>query len=79
MVADAEANFRKQLKYTDRMDGRKVCLKAVMIGRDGKSCWGGEYQCSVCGQRFRPDPADAARLTREFEVHAAREHASEAQ
>jgi len=59
------------------MAGEKVCLKAVMIARDGRSCWSGEYRCSVCGQKFRPDPADAAKLTREFETHAGREHPSE--
>jgi hypothetical protein len=49
----------------------------VMVARDGKSCWSGEYRCSICGARFRPDPGDAARLTREFAEHEAREHAQE--
>src|SRR5580765_7523834 len=34
----------------------KVCLRAVMTHREGKRIWTGEYACSVCGQRFRPDP-----------------------
>jgi len=57
-----------------RMNTTKLCLRAVMVVRDGKSCWSGEYRCSVCDLRFRPDPGDAARLTREFEEHVSREH-----
>jgi hypothetical protein len=40
-----------------------------MADRDGKRIWTGEYACSVCGQRFRPDPADAGKLSREFSTH----------
>ncbi|HLJ24199.1 MAG TPA: hypothetical protein VKT71_08845 [Candidatus Acidoferrales bacterium] len=58
---------------------RKICLKAVMVARDGKSCWSGEYRCSICGARFRPDPGDATKLTRDFAEHEAREHAKEKQ
>jgi hypothetical protein len=61
------------------MKAQKVCLKAVMEVRDGKSCWSGEYRCSICGLRFRPDPSDAARLTREFAEHEMREHPREKQ
>jgi hypothetical protein len=57
------------------MGAGKVCLKAVMVVRNGKSCWGGEYACSICGLRFLPDPRDAAKLSTEFAEHAAREHA----
>jgi hypothetical protein len=52
------------------MPATKVCLKAVMIIRDGKRVWSGEYACSICGLRFRPDPADPAKLTLEFSAHA---------
>jgi hypothetical protein len=48
---------------------KKVCLKAVMTNREGKSVWTGEYACSICGQRFRPDPADPAKLTLDFSTH----------
>jgi hypothetical protein len=57
------------------MSVEKVCLRAVMVVRDGKSCWSGEYACSICGWRFRPDPSDAAKLTRDFAEHSEREHA----
>ena len=55
----------------------KVCLKAVMVVRNGKSCWGGEYECSICKARFRPDPGDVAKLSRDFENHRVREHTQE--
>jgi hypothetical protein len=51
------------------MPGKKICLRAVMASRDGKSVWTGEYACSICGLRFRPDPADPARLSVEFSAH----------
>jgi hypothetical protein len=31
--------------------------------------WTGEYACSICGERFRPDPTDAGKLLRDFEMH----------
>ncbi|MGB6200811.1 MAG: hypothetical protein WA871_01925 [Candidatus Acidiferrales bacterium] len=40
-----------------------------MADRNGKRIWTGEYACSICGKRFRPDPADAGRLSREFSTH----------
>jgi hypothetical protein len=52
------------------MPATKVCLKAVMVIRDGKRAWSGEYACSICGQRFHPDPADPAKLTLQFSEHA---------
>jgi hypothetical protein len=57
------------------MIARKVCLKAVMVVRDGKRRWSGEYECSICKLRFRPDPHDAGKLSSEFAEHQAREHA----
>jgi hypothetical protein len=45
-----------------------------MVIRSGKPCWSGEYECSICGLRFRPDPNDAAKLSREFAEHGEREH-----
>ena len=51
------------------MKTKKVCLKAVMTSREGKSVWSGEYECSLCGQRFQPDPKDPAKLTLDFSMH----------
>jgi len=51
------------------MPTTKVCLRAVMKSRDGKSVWTGEYACSVCGLRFRPDPTDPGRLALDFSIH----------
>jgi hypothetical protein len=56
------------------MPEEKVCLKAVMTSREGKSMWTGEYACSICGLRFRPDPADPARLSMDFSKHAGQRH-----
>jgi hypothetical protein len=42
-----------------------------MTVRDGKPVWTGEYVCSICGMRFRPDPADASKLSLDFETHKA--------
>ena len=61
--------------YTAVMTARKVCLKAVMVIRNGKRSWSGEYECSICGLHFRPDPNDAAKLSRDFAEHAECEHA----
>jgi hypothetical protein len=51
------------------MLAEKICLRAVMIIRDGKRVWSGEYACSICGLRFRPDPADPAKLFLDFSAH----------
>jgi hypothetical protein len=51
------------------MAAKKVCLKAIMADRDGKSVWTGEYACSICGLRFRPDPTDPAKLSLDFSIH----------
>jgi len=51
------------------MPAQKLCLRAVMTNREGKRVWTGEYACSLCGLRFRPDPADAGKLSRDFEIH----------
>jgi hypothetical protein len=48
---------------------QKVCLKAVMANREGKTIWTGEYVCSICGQRFRPDPTDPGKLFLDFSIH----------
>jgi hypothetical protein len=40
-----------------------------MANREGKRVWTGEYACSICGMRFRPDPIDPAKLTVEFAAH----------
>jgi hypothetical protein len=47
-----------------------------MTDRNGKTVWSGEYACSICDLRFRPDPADAAKLSREYEAHKERRHAA---
>jgi hypothetical protein len=51
------------------MPAQKVCLKAVMAHWEGKRIWTGEYACSICGLRFRPDPNDPAKLSLEFATH----------
>ena len=51
------------------MPAEKVCLKAVMAVREGKGIWTGEYACSICGLRFRPDPTDPAKLSLDFSKH----------
>jgi hypothetical protein len=48
---------------------KKICLRAVTASRDGKTVWTGEYACSICGLRFRPDPAEPAKLLADFSVH----------
>jgi hypothetical protein len=47
----------------------KICLRAVMTTREGKRVWSGEYACSICGLRFRPDPTDPVKLSLEFSTH----------
>jgi len=51
------------------MPAKKICLRAVMAIREGKRVWSGEYACSICGMRFRPDPIDPAKLSLDFSVH----------
>jgi hypothetical protein len=51
------------------MLAKKICLKAIMTNREGKRVWTGEYACSICGLRFRPDPIDAAKLSLDFSAH----------
>jgi len=53
------------------MPDKKICLRAVMTSREGKSVWSGEYACSICGQRFHPDATDPAKLTDDFSKHSA--------
>jgi len=52
-----------------QIPAQKVCLKAVMTVREGKRIWTGEYACSICGLRFRPDPTDPAKLSLDFSKH----------
>jgi hypothetical protein len=40
-----------------------------MTVREGKRVWTGEYACSICGLRFRPDPSDPAKLSLDFSKH----------
>jgi hypothetical protein len=51
------------------MLAKKICLRAVMTIREGKSNWTGEYACSICGLRFRPDPTNPKKLSRHFSIH----------
>jgi hypothetical protein len=48
---------------------KRIFLTAVMADRDGKRVWTGEYACSICDERFRPDLADPSKLFREFSTH----------
>jgi hypothetical protein len=59
------------------MAARRVFLTAVMADRDAKRVWTGEYACSICDERFRPDPAEPGKLFREFSTHQ-EEHATDA-
>jgi hypothetical protein len=40
-----------------------------MTNREGKYIWTGEYACSICGLRFRPDPIDPNKLSLDFSIH----------
>jgi len=40
-----------------------------MTNREGKRVWAGEYACSICRQRFRPDPTDPGKLSLDFQIH----------
>jgi hypothetical protein len=51
------------------MPDKKVCLRAVMANREDKLIWTGDYACSICGLRFRPDPADPGKLSLDFSKH----------
>ena len=55
--------------YASRMVGKKICLRAVMTNREGKRIWTGEYACSICGMRFRPDPDHPGKLSLDFSIH----------
>ena len=62
--------------YAFTMPAEKVCLRAVMRNREGKRVWTGEYACSICGLRFRPDPTDPSKLSFDFATHRDQNHAS---
>jgi hypothetical protein len=51
------------------MPAEKVRLRAVMTNQEGKHIWTGEYACSICGLRFRPDPIDPGKITLDFSTH----------
>jgi len=55
--------------YAFSMPVERVFLKAVMTNREGKRVWTGEYACSSCGLRFRPDPSDPGKLFLDFSIH----------
>jgi hypothetical protein len=40
-----------------------------MTNREGKTLWTGEYACSICGLRFRPDSTDPGKLFLDFSIH----------
>jgi len=48
-----------------------------MANREGKRVWTGEYACSICGLRFRPDPTDPAKLSLDFSKHQDEQHTAE--
>jgi hypothetical protein len=52
------------------MTKKYAYLKPIVV--DG--VWVGEYECSVCQMRFRPDPSDPGKLSREFGVHEVAGH-----
>jgi hypothetical protein len=56
------------------MRAERAYLTAVMTNRNGKTIWSGEYACSICDLRFRADPADAGKLSREYEAHKEQRH-----
>jgi len=51
------------------MPAEKVSLMSAMTNREGKRIWAGEYSCSKCGQRFRPEPTDQGKLPLDFSIH----------
>jgi hypothetical protein len=40
-----------------------------MANREGKNVWTGDYACSICGLRFRPDPTHPGKLSLDFSTH----------
>lgn len=40
-----------------------------MANREGKRIWTGDYSCSICGLRFRPDPTNQGKLSLDFSMH----------
>lgn len=56
------------------MAAKRAFLKAIMGTRNGKRVWTGDYECSECGDRFRPDTTDLGKLSREFGSHALARH-----
>ena len=60
--------------YAFYMPPEKICLKAVMTNREGKRVWTGDYACSICGLRFRPDPIDPGKLLLDFSAHKDDQH-----
>ena len=40
-----------------------------MTDREGKCIWTGDYACSICGLRFRPDSTDPGKLSLDFSTH----------
>jgi hypothetical protein len=40
-----------------------------MTSLEGKRTWTGDYACSICGLRFRPDPTDPSKLLLDFATH----------
>jgi hypothetical protein len=40
-----------------------------MTNQESQRMWTGEYACSICGQRFRPDPTDPGKLSLDFSKH----------
>ena len=45
-----------------------------MTSREGKRVWTGDYACSICGLRFRPDPLDPGKLLLDFSAHKDDQH-----
>ena len=58
------------------MPDKKVCLRAVMTSLGGKRIWTGDYACSICGLRFRPDPTHPGKLSLDFSMHKERHTAA---
>ena len=52
------------------MPPKKVWLKAIK----SRGKWMGDFACSICGERFRPDPNDIGRLQHEFDAHVKATH-----
>jgi hypothetical protein len=52
------------------MDMKKPWLEAVKAGGQ----WTGYYQCSACGEIFRPNPEDPFEMADRFGPHIATRH-----